>query len=257
MAKKKGQTPPRSVRMEARGRPGQIRPTADRARQRRRANLITGAVLAVVIGAAIVAGVMAVNKGGDERSGIQTDNAPWPAELQHLSRRVNDIDLPPFQDQPGVSFHNHVHLDVFINGRRTPVPSDIGRTDTFFASIHSHDDSGVIHLEASTESVFTLGEVFDVWGVRFSSSCVGGYCTKDGYDISLYVNGKKQSGDPRAYELKEHDEIAVIVGKPPAEIPKEFDFSTSPSVPQPTASASASPSASATPSKKPKASPSS
>jgi hypothetical protein len=38
------------------------------------------------------------------------------------------------------------------------------------------------------------------------------------------VNGKQQTGDPQTYTLKSHDEIAIVVGKPPKTIPKSYQF---------------------------------
>jgi hypothetical protein len=42
---------------------------------------------------------------------------------------------------------------------------------------------------------------------------------------SRYVDGKPATGDPRAIELVDQHEIAIVIGTPPAEIPKTGDFS--------------------------------
>ena len=245
MAKKKGQTPPRAARMQARGRPGQITPTADRAKRRRRANLITAAVLFVIVGAAVTAAVITATSEDRRLRGLSTATAPWPAETTGLSRRVASLDLPPVREGAG-AFHSHVHLDVFIDGQRTPIPSDIGRGSAILAAIHTHDDSGIIHVEADSRVIVTLGMVFDIWGVRMTSTCVGAYCEDQGTPIELYVNGNRQRGTLRDYELQDLDQIALVIGAPPDEIPETYDFSTNPVVnpptPTPTGSATAAPS---------------
>jgi hypothetical protein len=38
------------------------------------------------------------------------------------------------------------------------------------------------------------------------------------------VNGKQQVGNPQRYVLQSHDEIAIVVGKPPAKIPSSYGF---------------------------------
>lgn len=113
--------------------------------------------------------------------GIQTGLLPWPPEVAHLLARLRAIALPWLASE-GTALHIHQHLDLFVDGRRVPVPADVGISATggFLAPIHTHDASGVIHVESSTRRAFTLGELFDVWGVRFTDSCLGGYCTGGG-----------------------------------------------------------------------------
>ena len=41
----------------------------------------------------------------------------------------------------------------------------------------------------------------------------------------FYVNGNRYRQDPRALELTDRKEIAIVIGTPPPEIPKTADFS--------------------------------
>jgi hypothetical protein len=52
---------------------------------------------------------------------------------------------------------------------------------------------------------------------------VGGYC-KELTPWRLYVDGKPYQGDPRALELKAHQEIAIVIGTPPKVIPSKYKF---------------------------------
>ena len=67
----------------------------------------------------------------------------------------------------------------------------------------------------------TLGEFFDVWGVRLSSECLAAYCVGDDAVVTVYVDGRHVSGDPRLVPLRDHDSIAVVFGTP-AEQPTSF-----------------------------------
>jgi len=60
-----------------------------------------------------------------------------------------------------------------------------------------------------------------VWGVRFTPDCIGGYC-KQLTPWRVYVNGTLSPGDPRTIPLKAHEEIAIVIGTPPAKIPSSF-----------------------------------
>jgi hypothetical protein len=76
---------------------------------------------------------------------------------------------------------------------------------------------------------FTLGQFFDVWGLRFSSHCLGGYCAHGQKSVMVWVNGKRLKTDPRAVVLKSHQSIVVAYGtpaslKPLGPIPKTYPF---------------------------------
>ena len=78
--------------------------------------------------------------------------------------------------------------------------------------------------EAKTPKPNTLGQFFTEWGVRLTSTCVADFCDPD-TSVAVYVDGKPYSGDPAAIELTFEEEIAVVVGAPPAVIPDSADFS--------------------------------
>ena len=78
-----------------------------------------------------------------------------------------------------------------MNGKKEPVPSQIGIYDgQFLTELHTHDASGIMHVESPTKRTFDLAQFFGVWGVRLTPSCVGGYC-KELTPWRLYVNGSR------------------------------------------------------------------
>jgi hypothetical protein len=79
------------------------------------------------------------------------------------------------------SLHQHPNLEIFVNGEPIQLPSNIGIDPSLWnnhamdeygemasmSPLHTHDSSGVIHLEMGKWHACTLGDFFDVWGQPF------------------------------------------------------------------------------------------
>jgi hypothetical protein len=108
------------------------------------------------------------------------------------------------------------------------VPAGIGIDPAVgYAPLHTHDPSGVIHVESPTVRTYTLGQFFAVWGVRFTPSCLGGYCAAGGRQLRVYVNGRAYRGDPATLALTAHQELVVAFGTAaqlPSPIPSTYQF---------------------------------
>ena len=89
------------------------------------------------------------------------------------------------------------------------------------AALHTHDDSGVMHIESKQPRTYTLGEFFTEWNVPLNARCAGGYCRPHNA-IRVYVDGKPYTGNPAKLVLKNLEEIAVVIGSPPATIPSKY-----------------------------------
>src|SRR5919198_1254302 len=160
--------------------------------------------------------------------GLQTGPAPWNAGLDHLPDRMGPLGLSELgAEGQGVVTHIHMHLDVFVNGKKKTVPADIGIFNAaggFITDLHTHDTTGVIHVESPSKTrKFSLGEFLGVWGVRFTPTCIGGYC-KPKTQWQVYVNGQRYTGDPTKMVLVKPQEIAIVIGKPPHNIPSTYAF---------------------------------
>lgn len=157
--------------------------------------------------------------------GIQTGEAPWRPEILHLRERLNQIGLPALPEE-GSGLHSHQHLNIFIHGKPVPVPPAIGINipERFISPVHTHDGSGEIHIESPAVLIYHLGQFFDVWGVRLTDQCIGGYCEDSENSLRAFVNGKA-AGKARNVELRDNDEIVIAFGKVaelPSPIPSEF-----------------------------------
>lgn len=118
------------------------------------------------------------------------------------------------------NFHIHAHLDIFIDGKPHAVPESIGIIDrTCLYWMHTHDPSGIIHIEAPETRAFTLAQFFEIW----KSTTKGVPATKEAPKI--YVNGKRVNGRLEQVEIGPLAEIALVYGKEPAAIPSSYDFS--------------------------------
>jgi hypothetical protein len=155
----------------------------------------------------------------DTLPGIQMSEAPWISEMSHLRDRLKIIGLPALHEE-GAALHAHQHLDLFIKGKAVSVPGMIGvnAPEQFISPVHTHDGTGEIHIESPTVQTYTLGQFFDIWGVRLSSKCIGAYCEDGQNSIQVFVNGRAAE-DPRSVELRDHIEIVITYGTA-EELPK-------------------------------------
>jgi hypothetical protein len=127
--------------------------------------------------------------------------------------------------------HYHAHLDIIADGAKVTVPAGIGFVvsggkATGLAVLHTHDTSGIIHIESPTPEPFTLGQVFTEWGVALSATQLGGLHPDATHVLAVYVNGRRFSGDPATLRLQRHLEIALWYGpsgqKP--HVPSSYHF---------------------------------
>jgi hypothetical protein len=160
--------------------------------------------------------------------GIATGTVPWLVELEHLKERLAADSLPALSEE-GEALHIHQHLDLYVHGTQVPLPAGIGVDEGagFISPIHVHDDTNIIHVESPYTATFTLGEFFDVWGVRFTQDCIGSYCTSGDDVLKVFVNGAPYTGNPRLLALDVHQEIVVSFGTEaelPSPLPATYSF---------------------------------
>lgn len=144
----------------------------------------------------------------------------------------------PQLTKEGSVVHFHSHLDVFHNGTPVKVPNNIGidfETQRI-SPLHTHYESGIIHVEAEEDEPVTIGMFLTEWGVRNDADCIGDICGAD--KIALFVNGQKITGPARNYVITPNLQIALVLGTPPATIPATYDCAANPQdacdkIPQP------------------------
>lgn len=124
-------------------------------------------------------------------------------------------------------YHEHAHLTVIDNGTVRPVPAYVGMAGAPPLSVkclywlHTHDASGLLHMEAPSAQGFTLGQFFDIWGYPLTSAKVVNIPVSDG-KLWVYVDGRPYTGDMRAIRLQRHTQVVIEIGKQVP--PPTFDF---------------------------------
>lgn len=112
------------------------------------------------------------------------------------------------QHSGGISYHVHPIVEIYERGKKIEIPSDIGISPTCMKSIHTHDTSGTIHVEAPEAYDFTLGDFFANWGQTLSKEQLLEFKSGDGGTISMKVNGQP-STEFEKLVLKDKDLIEL------------------------------------------------
>lgn len=111
--------------------------------------------------------------------------------------------------------HIHAHVTMYVNGTKTPIPANVGIAPdgSCLYWLHTHDDSGVIHIEAPAGVSATFGNFLDIWGQRFQQL---GYPSQlsDATGWQVYVNGKPFRGNFRTIPLQSHTLITLAYNSP-------------------------------------------
>lgn len=120
-----------------------------------------------------------------------------------------------------IVMHIHPKLTIRILGQNFVIPANIGMDRSLWLShkydaygmsgqypLHTHDESGTIHVESTVVKDYTLGDFFDVWGVSFGSQCMLEYCNDGTHTVKMYVNGR-QNYEFRTLVLRDGQEILI------------------------------------------------
>jgi hypothetical protein len=142
--------------------------------------------------------------------GITATPPPWKPEYAHLKQRLAQLKLPPVGKE---QFHTHALLHIYNDGRLIELVPNIGidRAHGAYSSIHTHDTTGIVHMESERPFKFTLGMFFAVWGVRFGDKSLGSFQNDGDKRVRVYVNGKSVT-DPVHYVLRDQDNVVIGYG---------------------------------------------
>lgn len=114
-----------------------------------------------------------------------------------------------------LAIHIHPWLTISIEGSNVTIPAAIGIANpviqngvagsgSCFEPMHTHDASGIIHIESASDVNYTLGEFFQIWDVTygtvsfngtshpviFNSTDILGYKADSAHKVILLVDGK-------------------------------------------------------------------
>jgi hypothetical protein len=211
---------PKDKRTAAQLRAAELRAQAQRSERRRR---LIAVVVGIVVAAALIVGFITL--GAKKQPGPNTPLA-FPAPVgAEVKTAVESAGLQVL-GQEMLQYHIHSHLQVSDNGTDVTVPANIGiQQGVGLSPLHTHDSTGVIHVESETKGDYTLGQFFKEWNVPLMSTCIGPKCADATHELKVYVDGKPFTGDPNTITLANHEDISVAyLDKGKAFTPERFDF---------------------------------
>lgn len=150
----------------------------------------------------------------------------------------------PNGEATGSYYHKHAFVGIYVNGTAYAVPDAVGMLnpssgDPIFNfqcayNIHTHSDSGIIHIEdpavasnGAAPAQYNLQTLFDIWGQPMASLPISGVAgipaiytgtpsSKDASGDDLVTSYSAYTGSPSSLLLTEHTAVWLIYGTPPA-----------------------------------------
>jgi hypothetical protein len=179
-------------------------------RRRRIVRAINAAALAVAL---LVAVLIIANSGSD--SGSTATAGAFGTHYDGLEERRVEAGVPTMSDTSAGGAHIHPELAVYVDGEEVAIPVNIGidpsQPPEMMAGLHTHDSSGVIHVENAAQP--TLGQFFEIWGVPFSPDRLGPHEAGGDKIVRVWVDGEpsREFGD---LVMEDGQEIVVAYGSP-------------------------------------------
>jgi len=141
--------------------------------------------------------------------------------LEDVKNRANEP-----TDKPLV-MHMHVALRIVINDEFVIIAGNVGIDPALYKThaldrygiknpktypLHTHDTSGVIHIESTELRTFTLGQFFDVWGQTFNEKCIMDKCNDSLNKVTMFIDGV-QSSEFGEHVFRDNETITIIYGQ--------------------------------------------
>ncbi len=96
--------------------------------------------------------------------------------------------------------HIHSYLTIEIDGKTKKLIKDIGISPTCEHAIHTHEDTGEIHVESQVQRDYTLDNFMKLWGEPIE---------RTGYTLTMSVDDKP-SQEFGKLVLKDKQQIKLI-----------------------------------------------
>ena len=135
--------------------------------------------------------------------------SPVPRATLPAAPSVPAAAVFPFPCLPreGSALHIHPYVRIQVNGQPVAIPPNVGITGTCFEPMHTHDTTGILHIESPEVRDYTLGDFFAIWAVTNGKVMVAGDSYPVNYTaaqflghpidathvVKLLVNGRPQS----------------------------------------------------------------
>jgi hypothetical protein len=113
--------------------------------------------------------------------------------------------------------HTHPELEIYILGEKQQIKANLGITATggMGKNIHTHDSTGVLHIEKPglvTKEDTKLKKFFEVWGQPFNANCILNKCNSEEGKVKMTVNGQENT-EFENYLMQDKDKIKIFFEK--------------------------------------------
>lgn len=180
----------------------EVRKKQIRNQQFQRGTLVGGAVLILVLLGALVIFT------------TQHNGTPAP-------RTINGLACVPASSQGKVV--SDINIQYYVSGKQVAVPTGVGVDSAAKCSypLTVPQENFVAAHATDAKTTYTLGQFFDVWGQKLSTTQVGTHVTKQGEKVTYEIwdgNGHFEiyNGDPAKIQLQNHETIAILYESPNA-----------------------------------------
>jgi len=109
-------------------------------------------------------------------------------------------------------FHIHPNLEIIINGQKQEIPANIGINSNCMNAIHTHDNTGKIHVESPEKRDFSLSDFFAVWKKTYNKEQILDYKI-DAVHIIRETVKDKENQDYENTILHDNDQIIISYGE--------------------------------------------
>ena len=131
---------------------------------------------------------------------------PWPIGVgpryQPAALRRDGRPVGGLRCASGRSFD--VHVELFAHRRVVIVPRGIGLAAGCTYPASTTAPTGVVHVRGRR----TLGDLFRVWGRQLGTRRLLSFAGR----VSVYLGGRRFTGEPQSVPLTKHAQIVVEVG---------------------------------------------
>ncbi len=146
--------------------------------------------------------------------GVSEGPAPSASATARPTPAQTALPTIPCDSVEHLTFHVHARLTIFNAGRQITAPANVGIRSSCLYWLHTHDTTGVIHVEAPGRRDFVLRQFFTVWGQPLDSTGLMNFRADATHSIKAWVDGAPWNNDPGLIPLREGADIVLAYGPP-------------------------------------------
>jgi len=110
-----------------------------------------------------------------------------------------------------IASHDHATLRIFLDGSEVAIAADIGIDDATcdgMRGIHTHDETGKLHIETPRTMEAPVGAFFEIWGQTFNENQILNNVADEDSEVVMYVNGEVND-EYGSYAMQDNDVIEI------------------------------------------------